>query len=288
MLRRRSVFILFLVLLTALAPLTAYADMGPKASLTVCVEHPPEEPYYLDLLTQEPGEDSNLSPEERDTLNEEMVSALFSKEDEGWSPALAGGTSVPMWGELTGRLQSDGSMLHVFSYVGVPKTYRIILVTESGNVSVSEAATRNTLQGTVTYDYESGSLKTPSIVPAYALQFGITFGATLLLEGILLLLYGFSLKENWKLFVLVNLVTQIGLTATVGAVLINQGPLMAYITQGPAELVIIAAESAIYAKWLKGHDRKRRIGYGIIANIASYAAGFFLMGRLFQFVSRLL
>lgn len=288
MLRRRSVFILFLVLLTVLAPLTAYADMGPKASLTVRVEHPPEEPYYLDLLTQEPGEDSNLSPEERDTLNEEMVSALFSKKDEGWSPALAGGTRVPMWGELSGKPQSDGSMLHVFSYVGVPKTYRIILVTQSGDVSVSEAAARNTLQGTVTYDYESGALETPSLVPAYALQFGITFGATLLLEGILLLLYGFSLKENWKLFVLVNLVTQIGLTATVGAVLITQGPLLAYIAQGPAELVIIAAESAIYAKWLKGHNWKRRIGYGIVANIASYAAGFFLMGRLFQFVSRLL
>ena len=44
---------------------------------------------------------------------------------------------------------------------------------------------------------------------------------TLVIEGVILLLFGFSLKKNWKAFLLVNIITQIFLTVTVGISLIK-------------------------------------------------------------------
>ena len=42
-----------------------------------------------------------------------------------------------MWGNLVGTPYGN-YMVHTFSYFGVPDTYRIIIVTESGTVTVSD------------------------------------------------------------------------------------------------------------------------------------------------------
>ncbi len=64
-----------------------------------------------------------------------------------------------MWGNLIGEADSE-RMVHKFGYVGVPDTYRIILVTKSGNVSVSKVYTREALQSSITFDYATGKALT--------------------------------------------------------------------------------------------------------------------------------
>ncbi|HPE15724.1 MAG TPA: hypothetical protein PK597_02095 [Oscillospiraceae bacterium] len=101
---------LLFVLLPILA-VTAAADAGPKPEVTVRVVNPPAV-YYLDLLYEGEGDYDNLR-ETRDSCDPTMLAALFSLEDAGWHPALAGGTMPPMWGSLTGV--PDGSaMRHTF------------------------------------------------------------------------------------------------------------------------------------------------------------------------------
>lgn len=290
--KSKALFMLFLSVITILfCATTAYADMGPKDQLTVRVKNPPQELYYLDLLTQDEQKYKNYSTSEKQddlkALNSNMISLLSNYEKEGWYPALLKGTKAPMWGNFIGKKDGD-TMVHTFSYFGVPKTYRIIIVTESGKVTASDVYTRKTMQSSITYDYKSG---TASVFPewfAYCIQFFATCIPTLLIEGIILILFRFSLKKNWKVFLLVNGLTQIILTLTMGITLIHSGPFSAYLVQFPVELAIVIAETAVYRRYLKEHSTARRVAYGITANLASWGVGIILMNMQFEFLTSLL
>ena len=288
--KKRSIILLFIFALVLALSITASADMGPKDRLTVYVKNAPTEPYYLDLLTQYTRPYDNFpndSGSSRESFNPEMLALLYSFESDGWFPALTEGTGFPMWGNLVGTPDSD-RMIHKFGYVGVPGTYRIIIVTESGVVAVSETHTRAALQSSVTFDYASKESHIPPVLYSYVLQFFITFTLTLLLEGIVLVLFGISLKKNWLTFLLVNLTTQIILTLTVGLTLIKSGTFSAHLIQVPAELIITAAEAVAYRFLLKGIGNKRKIAYGITANLVSWLTGFFLLNYMFLLLNRLL
>ncbi len=264
-----------------------YADMGPKDKLTVYVENPPSQAYYLDLLTENSRSYNNFHQDgEREALDKEMVELLYSYKKEGWMPALTEGTGAPMWGSLIGK--ADGNRrVHTFGYVGVPDTYRIIIVTESGNVTVSEVYSRKALQSSISFDYATGkAVVTPTFL-LYIMQFCWTFSITLLIEGIILLLFGFKLKSNWKVFVLINFITQIFLTATVGIALIKSGTFSAHFIQFPVELAILIIEVLAYKRFLVGNSNKRKITYGIIANLISWIGAFFLINYLFQFLVKI-
>ena len=49
---KRSTAIFLVLILAVIAALPAFADTGPKPSLTLTVKNPPDEPYYIDLLMQ--------------------------------------------------------------------------------------------------------------------------------------------------------------------------------------------------------------------------------------------
>ena len=274
-----KIMFMLLLLISILVPTTVFADMGPKDDLTVYVKNPPKELYYLDLLTENTGNYANIPDEKKDKLNKDMVKMLYSFKEDGWLPALVEGTNGPMWGKLTGDPDGD-MMVHEFGYVGLPETYRIIIVTESGDISVSNTLTRKTLQGKVTYDFKTGMTEVPSTSRAYLSQFLFTCFFTLLIEGLLLVFFGFKLKENWKVFLITNVSTQIVLTATVGATLIRSGSLAAFMMQFPVELAILIFESIIFGLLLKGGTKMKRYGYGVAANIASWVFGYVMMALL--------
>lgn len=281
-----SIFFLFSLLI--ILPTTVYADIGPKDQLTVYVENPPNELYYLDLLTQKTAPYNNFSDTgERETLNPTMLASLYNYADKGWKPALTEGTGAPIFATLIG-VPDGNRIIHEFGYFGVPDTYRIIIVTKSGKVTVSDTFTRKALQSNITFDYDSGKAVVPNIGFTYLLQYVSTCIPTLLIEGIVLLLFRFKLKENYKVFLLLNLLTQILLTATMGTALIKSGPLSAYFAQFPVELVILVLESALYYRWLKGRTPKRRCAYGIVANLASWAIGFYLLSYQYELLLLLL
>lgn len=300
--RRLRAFVLFLALALALT-VAASADFGPKARVTVTVEHPPEGAYYLDLLTQKPGDFDNLDWNELEELDRDRVAALRSLEGEGWYPALVGGTAAPMWGDLTGTPEGD-TMVHQFHYVGVPTTFRVILAAEDGTVTVSEPYTRRVLQVNVTIDGATGKLTAPNLAAACAGQYLSTCLMTLVIEGLLLLAFGFSLRKNWKVFLATNVVTQIALTVAlapdiVGGSLVTglsaalmQGDLehllgillMLVLSEGWIELLILAAEALVYVRWLKGHGKGRRIGYAVTANLTSWLISLILAGWQYQWL----
>ena len=291
-----------LLLLTAmLLTVSALADSGPKAQLTVKVVNAPSEPYYLDLLEKGDyqghtygsgdgddtysGLDWSYSEEEIAALDDELLDALRAAVPEGWHACTAQGTNgAPMWGDLIGS-DAGGVRLHSFRYHGVPDTYRIILVTKSGESWLSDTLHRATLQSSVTVDWAAKTVSVPPAVVAYALQFLCMLIPTLLIDGVLLYVFGYRSKKSWKRFLLVNLITQGGFAVYLAVTVLNHGvsgwSLLFYI---PIELVITLAE-VLLDRWLLTEKGKgRAMGYAIVANIHSATVGLLLIDPLWKLI----
>lgn len=274
-------------LLAAMAlPLTVFADMGPKPMVTVRVQNPPKGTYYLDLLVEGGDRDFSLSKEERASLDPEMLAVLEAFSGPDGHPGLAGGTGIPLFGKLTGEPEGD-AMIHVFSYYAVPKEFRFIVVTEDLTVTISDWVRRDALQVHVTWDFAANQISQPTAFWAYLVQLLGTLLPTLLIEGVLLLLFRFPLKENWLVFLLINLATQVGLFLFLGLQTVQGGYLSYYFLLFPAELVVLAVELCAYFALLKGRGKGWKAAYAVTANAASCAAGFFLAEPLFRLAMKL-
>ena len=288
-------FCALLVLATALLTVSALADTGPKPQLTVKVKHPPEELYYLDLLAEGSWEhagdsdysglDWSYSEEEIAALDSELLDALRAAVPEGWHACTAQGTNgAPMWGDLIGS-DAGGVRLHSFRYHGVPDTYRIILVTKSGESWVSGVLHRATLQSSATVDWAARTANAPSPAMAYALQFLCTLLPTLLIEGLLLFAFGYRSKRSWLVFLLVNLVTQGGFAVYLAVTVLNHGvsgwSLIFYI---PIEVIITLVELLLCRRLLTEKNKARAAVYAIAANLCSAVFGLWLIDPLWHFI----
>jgi len=251
-----------------------HADMGPKPQLKITVLNAPQESYYLDLLVKS----DLLGPngENLEGLDPTMITKLKSLEAQGWYPALVNGTAIPLFGDLTGTMV-NGKMVHTFGY-HLPDEYRIILVTQSGSVIVSDPLTMESFYTSLRFDAQSGEVSKPSVLIQYAAQFASTLIPTLIVEFVILLMFGLYSKRNLIAFLIMNLVTQIFLLFTVNAALIQMGLLSAI-------LVLIFVEGFI---WLfemivcwKAFDKKKktwiRVVYALVANSVSFIMGIFLI-----------
>ena len=153
--------LLFLALAIALLTTTAFADMGPKSQLVVRVENAPDEPYYLDILAESTKPANQLHNYEQEVLAEldpALLESLISSIPDGWHGCLSQGVEgAPIFGQLTAR--EDGT--HHFSYHGVPWTYRILMVSASGEVFLSDVQERTVLQSSATVDWAAKTLTAP-------------------------------------------------------------------------------------------------------------------------------
>ena len=306
--KRKSLRTLVCALLASLALTTfAFADNGPKPQLIVRVKDAPQEPYYLDLLAKGDwdaedgnridGIDWNYDGKE-DTLDPDLLALLRDNVPAGWHACVAQGTTgAPMWGELYAEgTDASGNAMHWFGYVGVPSTYRIILVTESGKVWVSDILNRRVLQSSVTVNWSDDTsavtVSVPSTIPGYLLQFVATLVPTLLIEGALLLLFRYSWKKNWEAFLLVNVLTQGFLAVASVYVTAHNGVSAWYLFFFllPAELIILLVELYLYAGCglLTGHSKGRAAAYAITANLASAVLGYYLAVPVWRLVVSIL
>ncbi len=277
-----------LFLCLAFLPMSVGADFGPKPNVTVQVINAPDQLYYLDLLVYEEASEYDNLNGSRNELDPLLLSGLASYEAGGWYPALSYGTGLPLWGNVTGQAE-NGIMLHSFRYFGVPDSFRIVTACADGTVQATdEVYQKVTFQCTIVYDYAANSItaSTPAWL-CYVVQFLSTCIPTLLIEGLILLLFRFSLRNNWKVFLSTNIVTQLLLTVSLGSARIFYGTTSYFLFFIPAEIVVILLECGIYAGHLTGHSRGRRTVYAVCANVCSGACGLFTVRQIFSLIFRL-
>ncbi len=271
--RRKVVLIIFVSIFFVGAIFTVNGDAGPKPSLEIIVENAPESFYYLDLLIDYDLDNLYQFIEDDEVENIEMFEILKNYKDGEWRPALATGTRVPLHGELTGIKEGE-SFKHSFTYMGVPDRFKIIIVTSDKEIIVSEnILERKSFNSKAYFDCNTGIIKERSYIISTILQFIPTFSATLLIEGIILHIFGFSIKINWKPFITINLITQILLTIVIGFSMYRLGIFLALLAYFFMEWLILIIESVSFSKYLKEHTKKRRVFYAITANILSFIAG---------------
>ena len=269
--RRLFAAIACILLCLAVLPGTASADTGPKPAVTITVVNAPAGEYYLDLLITDPGDYENIDPADYDP---ELIAGLKSWEGEGWYPALVTGTRAPLFGELTA--EADG--IH----------FRIAVSGPGGAQATAEPFTRTVFYTHLTYDWSTNSI-TSATSPAgfYGLQFLSTLVPTLIIEGILLWLFGFRARRDWLVFLIVNLVTQAGLHLWIATDLVSIGDsALQYLVLLVTEVPILLVELAVYVFQLKEHSRLRRAAYAACANVASYALGYLPLHWAVEFLSR--
>ena len=281
---KRSFRTLFLLALSLLfLTVTALADMGPKSKLTVKVKNAPQELYYLDLLSMEGSPRyPSLTEEELAALDPDLYSALLAAIPAGWHGCVSQGTDgAPIWGSLT----PDENGCHTFSNYGVPWTYRVLMVTESGEVFLSEVQTRRMLQSSVTVYWAAKSLSAAPLWAGYALELLSTLVPTLLLEGLLLALLGLWNRRNLLVFLAANVATQLAMFLILGTTALKEGVGFGYyLLFIPLELVILLAETIAYRRLFTGTGKRRATVYGISANLCSAVLGWFLAEPVWKFI----
>ncbi|HHV28348.1 hypothetical protein [Acetivibrio mesophilus] len=268
--------LLIIILLMIFLPLTASADIGPKPSLHIIAENMPDGVCYLDLLvnyTLEHGR-PNISDEAK--YDPKMLDILKKYNVDGWRPAMVTGTRVPMFGDIICDVK-DGKCTMNFTYVGVPDEFKIIVVTADGRTVVSNVVNRKAFDSTVNFDFMTGEAAEHSAILSYFLQFLFTCSGTLVIEGIVLLLFRFNLKRNYKPFVAINVFTQILLGLAIFTMMYREGIMAALWVYVPFELIILMIEACLFVKFLKQHSETRRVLFAVVANIVSFAVGIALM-----------
>lgn len=110
---------------------------------------------------------------------------------------------------------------------------------------------------------------------------------TLVLEGLVFLIFGYRQKRSWLVFLLVNLVTQLGVNLCIYCVASPTAlePYAALIYLGlllytPMEILVLAAEAIAFSRLLKEHRKRRAVGYAFVANLFSWALGGALLAVL--------
>lgn len=317
----KRIYRLTLCVLAAALLLTVpvFADIGPKPKLVVRVEDGPEELYYLDILREgkNPYTDETVgglegcySEEEYAALDQDLLEDFIAAIPENWFGCVTQGKLV--WGNIDSQ---DG--YHSFDYIGVPDVCRILMVTKSGETFLSEPVVRQVLQSSVTVDWAAKTVKAPPLSLGYAAQFLATFLPTLAIEGVLLLLFRLWSKRNGLVFLLVNLVTQGGLTLWCSVRTVCGGTFWVDWTLSffglfiytdvdfletlsrmpyyfdrfpeyyliPAEPVILLVEMALYLRLFRGEGSKKRTAlYAAAANVCSFVLGLRLMDPVWKFV----
>lgn len=274
-----------ILIIIALLPTTIYADVGPKPSLEIIVKGMDSENYWLDLLVTDESKYSwlDISDKER-----EKVKKLEEYEDEeGFHPALLVGTQVPLSGKLKGEKQKDNTYSHVFSYVGTPELFKIAILTEDNTLIISDIIHRKNFNSTVELDFTGETLQGDIILSAgkareitpigkISLGFITRLILTLIIEIGIALLFGFTLRKSGKILIGTNTITQITLNIVVLWINLIYGMLAALIIFVFIEILIMTFETWIYGKYLIEKSMKRRVVYGIIANLASLVIGFWI------------
>lgn len=270
---RLLAFVIAVVTALAFSVICISADAGPKPSVTIKTNGTVGEKYYLDLLVDYDDGYPNLRDEEIAELDPEMFGTLSSYTDGTWYPAIAHGTHAPLFGTVV----PNGDGTSRFSYYGTPDRFRIIIVTESGVVRVSDVVKKTVYQQVFSLDFADMTVKTSqSPAKSYLIQFASTFVPTVIIEFLLLFAFGLSPKKYWWAVLAVNFATQLLLTSVLAC---NPGMMYAglILIFVALELLIMIIEAAAYSVIMKKERLWKRIVYAVTANIASAVIGGFLL-----------
>ena len=255
---------------------TVFADTGPKRSISITITNPPSEPYYVAILrpgTRPSDPDSYYRYVKIRDEDENIKEIFFNYDEDGFVLFSYGGGSSSI--EYSEDMRKADSVNYGYM---VPSTFKVIVVTKSGDVTVSDEITSQAFHAEFEYDYSKNTLKEEKQVLNFTINLAIESvvfcGITLVNEGIVLLCFGLFRKKNLLRFFIANLLTQtllFGVNATCRFIEpLWQNYLIVWLF---TEVLITVIELFIYRRRLVRKDGsvsvRRNIIYAITANFIS-------------------
>jgi len=276
---RRIVFIALALLISI--SFSVYADMGPKPSISITIQNPPDQDYVLDILQIDCGD--NFAMDRASYYNKEthqvikgtsassippdILDKLSKYCDDNW-------TSVALYGERiveTLRLSKAGKS-ETFKYHGnAPGKIKVIVITADGDIKVSNILKCNSLNTSVTFDCKTGEAVLDTATPLIG-TFLSTCILTLLIEGLFLLAFGFFKRRNIITAAITNISTQLLLYAAILIDSASSWALSYFSLLLISELAIFIIETIVYLLFFKPHIKSYIICYTLTANLVSCLA----------------
>jgi hypothetical protein len=285
--KRTLVISLALVIVfIAAAPFTAFADTGPKPSVTVNVKGLGTETCYGTLLSRYA---SNGPAQAYDGTN-----AAKNPGDDDYA----------IWQKFVGYKDGDGfSFLQETWLIGSdgsfewgyypPETFKILLYFPRTNTfAVSGVCSRYAFDSYYTVDLNGKNIASASTVVSLSasktynagketLSLLARMAATILIELAVALPFGFREKKQILFITAANIVTQLALNLSLNAIALRGGRAAMITCYFALELLVFAAEAAAYAllmpRFSRKHVRKSAaVCYALAANAASFVFGFAL------------
>ena len=248
---------------------TVYADIGPKPSLTIYVKNYKNQSYYLDVLTKgDRLKYSDYASHRRENVDVKNM-PLYKYNEDGWMATHV--REALLYGDLEGEYNEETEyMVHRFSYHEVPKTFKIIVQYEDGEIVVSNVINTKQFWSEVSLDLSTGKVSDIPHVSYSFLQLIFLIILTVIIELFIAIL--FKIKE-YKIIIKVNILTQLILHFIL---LVTFGKLNCrvwYYEFYLLEILIVFIEFYFYRIYLKNYTSKKLFIYSVVANIITFVTG---------------
>lgn len=263
-----------------LMPTTAHADMGPKPSVRIEFTGIGQETYYGTLLSL----DSSTGPSSAWNGNPDY--AHYKVGDDGYDIWKAfvdyqdadGFYFLQEWWDCTESNQLN------WTY-HPPSTFKILLYfPETDTFCVSPVYERYAFDSCFTADlsdWETGGLTAEKSYDYTweAVSLVARILATILIELLIAVQFGYREKRVLRFLAAVNIITQVALNVLLNMVSYASGALTSMFVYVLLELAVFAVEAILYAALLwkyseRPQKRGRAVAYALAANATSFAVGF--------------
>ncbi|SCY37723.1 hypothetical protein [Alkaliphilus peptidifermentans] len=153
--------------------------------------------------------------------------------------------------------------------------YNLRISTENNSFEIALEESLNTYNNVFILNLENQSLTKGKSTSRSIKLVSFRIILTLMIEGLVFLLFGFRQKRSWIIFLIINLITQGGLNLWLNGF----SPLASYIIFSLifAELIIFAVEIIAFSTLVKEHSGYRKVSFVLVANLLSLIAGGYMI-----------
>lgn len=299
--RKWMAVLICIVMVTALFPITASADTGPKPSVRITFENLGDEECWGTLLSskQSTGPSSAWDGTEENARHNENPNEQYSYQPFGYDiwKAFVDYAEKDDFYFLQEAWQIDETKELAWTYYP-PNEFKILLYfPESGEFAISGVYERYAFDSyftvnmdgvklTVDYNEELSSDERINAYKSY--NYAVEIGSlvariliTILIEMAIALMFGYREKKQLLLLIGVNGITQIILNVLLNIINYNSGELAFVIFYVLFELVVFAIEAILFYRLLNKLSIKKKpkwlaVIYALVANIVSFGAGMYI------------
>ncbi len=284
----KKIILLWIILLTIfMIPFqSVQADIGPKRTLDVKVIGV-DQPYFLDILVR------NQMPEDITYIQEHyhmLPDMIWTFDEDGFISNII---SAP-WGRPMLQVGEN----HYRDGYHAPSRFKLILIFEDESYITSDIITTKLFNSRITWDLSGIDLTTTQIgvgdvteewpIAYMSIDLIVRIVLTILIEILVLYVFGYRLKESFKLVLYINIVTQTILTGFVIAMRYFYFPFLGEIfVLIVGEFFIFMIEITLFVFFLKEFTKKKAALYGFVANLISLMAGFLFLMIFYMILSYL-